>query len=710
LRLITNTGAVVKPSPLSMPAAAAAVASESPDQPRKLALVARYTDNAVVITDPRGRIEWVNDAFTRITGYRFDEAIGRNPGRLLQGPNTDRNTVAFMSAHLRRGEGFKTEVLNYGKSGRQYLLELDVQPVHDEAGQISNFIAIERDVTESSSLHLLALETARQGVWHLEAGSAQVLLSAHFLPLFGYDAAACQHIDSQLLAIAHPDDRSGLQAWYQSISRGDARDSEIEYRIRDAHGTWRWLRTHSRLVGAESEGGPRRLIGIHSDITERRQAEEEIRRMAYFDPLTGLANRTRLMDRLEQAIGSARRTHGQLALLFLDLDNFKTINDVLGHAGGDALLRAVAARIHAVVRVDSMLARLGGDEFVLLMPEVGQAEDAAMVARRILETLDEPHVMDGTDFHASASIGIAVYPADGLDAATLIKNADTAMYAAKSAGRNALRFFTAAMGDTVQLTLRIENRLRSALRQNQFQLAYQPKVDAHSHRIVGMEALLRWHDAELGTIGPDVFIPVAERHGLISAIGDWVLQTACRQNRTWQDAGLPAVPIAVNVSALDFDDPEFPARIRRALDVSGLDPQYLELELTEGALMKNADQACATLKEIKQLGVSIAIDDFGTGYSSLAYLGAFPIDRLKIDRSFIRDLPQTTTSAEITRAIIGIAKRLSMKVVAEGVETAAHADFLENEQCDDLQGYLFSRPVGAQEFETLLRRNLDLPA
>ncbi|MEY8875084.1 MAG: EAL domain-containing protein [Leptothrix sp. (in: b-proteobacteria)] len=699
----------MKPSHMSMPAAAAAVASESPGQQRKLALVARYTDNAVIITDPRGRIEWVNDAFTRITGYSFDEVIGRNPGRLLQGPHTDCNTVAFMSDHLRRGEGFKTEVLNYGKSGRQYLLELDVQPVHDETGQISNFIAIERDVTESGSLHRLALETARQGVWHLEAGSTQVLLSAHFLPLFGYDAAACQGIDSQLLAVTHPDDRARLQAWYQTISRSDAKDSEIEYRIRDAHGAWRWLQTRSRFVSAGHEGGPRRLIGIHSDITERRQAEEEIRRMAYFDPLTGLANRTLLMDRLQQAIGSAQRKHGQLAVLFLDLDNFKTVNDVLGHAGGDALLRTVAARIHAVVRAESMLARLGGDEFVLLMPEVGQAEDAAMVARRILEVLDEPHVMQGTDFHASASIGIAMFPADGSDATTLIKNADTAMYAAKSAGRNALRFFTAAMGDTVQLTLRIENRLRSALRQNQFELAYQPKVDAHNHHIVGMEALLRWHDAELGTIGPDVFIPVAERHGLISAIGDWVLQTACRQNRAWQDAGLPAVPIAVNVSALDFDDPEFPARIRRALDVSGLDPQYLELELTEGALMKNADQACATLKEIKQLGVSIAIDDFGTGYSSLAYLGAFPIDRLKIDRSFIRDLPQTTTSAEITRAIIGIAKRLSMKVVAEGVETAAHADFLENEQCDDLQGYLFSRPVGAQEFETLLRRNLDLP-
>ncbi|MEX8519738.1 MAG: EAL domain-containing protein [Leptothrix sp. (in: b-proteobacteria)] len=684
---------------------------ESPSQLRKLALVAKYTDNAVIITDPQGRIEWVNEAFTRITGYTFDEVIGRNPGKLLQGPHSNPKTIAFMADRLRLGLGFKTEILNYSKTGREYLLEIDVQPVHDDAGQLKNFIAIERDVTESSTVLQLALESARQGIWRWEPSSAQVILSAHFLPLFGYTSTASHQIDSQLLAITHPDDHDALQAWYPTITQGKITEGEIEYRIRTSDGQWRWVRTQGKAVNQAGDASGHHILGIHSDITERKRVEAEIHRMAYFDSLTGLANRTLLIDRIEQSLSLARRQQGQLALLFLDLDNFKIINDALGHEGGDQLLIAVAQRIEAVVRSECVLARLGGDEFVLLLPDMHRAEDAALVARRILDLMAEAHLVKNEAIHVSASIGIATFPADGDDATTLIKNADLAMYAAKQAGRNTFRFFAATMGDAVMSTLRLENRLRNALKQNNFHLVYQPKVDSQTRRIVGMEALLRWRDPELGMVPPADFIPIAERHGLIIPIGDWVLQNACRQNKAWQDAGLPALSMAVNVSALDFDDPTFPARVRHALDMSGLAPQYLELELTEGALMKNANAAVATLHEIKALGVSIAIDDFGTGYSSLAYLGIFPIDRLKIDRSFVRDLPHTSNSAEITRAIIGIAKRLSMKVVAEGVETAQHANFLQQEQCDDLQGYLFSRPVNAVDFEILWRQGcIEQPA
>ena len=666
----------------------------------KLALVAQYTDNPVIIADRDGRIEWVNAAFTRVTEYGLDEVRGRRPGDFLQGPGTDPRTVAEIGACLRAGKGFRRQILNYSKSGRQYMLELDVQPVRGDSGEIDGFIAIERDVTESGELLKLALESARQAVWHWNASTHQVVLSGHFLPLFGYDAQAAAAIDPTMLSITHPGDRPDLEHWYESLQNGTTDQGEIEYRIAAADGQWHSILSRGRAVKDSKAHAPRRLIGIHHDITARKAAEDQIRRMAFFDTLTGLPNRTLFIDRLTQSVSLARRNHSQLGVLFLDLDNFKNVNDGLGHEAGDRLLVAVATRVTSALRAESVLARLGGDEFVLLLPDLHEAEEAAVTARRILETLSESPV---SEFTVTASIGIALFPNDGEDPLTLIKNADTAMYAAKDSGRNGFRFFTHAMNDTVMGTLRLETRLRQAIREGAFTLLYQPKVEARTGTIVGMEALIRWTDAELGPVPPSEFVPVAERHGLIRALGDWVLKAACAQNVAWQKAGLPGLPVAVNVSALDFDDPELPARIRRALDETGLEARYLEIELTESALMKDAERTTALLHEIKNLGVSIAIDDFGTGYSSLAYLGTFPIDRLKIDRSFVRDLPSVNSAAEITRAIIGIAKRLSLSVVAEGVETEDHAKFLQDEQCDDLQGYLSSRPLPADAFEHMVR-------
>lgn len=438
-------------------------------------------------------------------------------------------------------------------------------------------------------------------------------------------------------------------------------------------------------------------------MIEAKRAASEIERLAWFDALTGLANRALLLDHLKRAISLAQRGGSRFCLLFLDLDQFKKINDLYGHAAGDSLLRAVADRVTAGMRGESIWARLGGDEFAMLLPQFNNERDARSVAQRVLQLLAQPWPDADSDMPITASIGIAIFPDDGIDAGTLLRNAETAMRSArKTIGHSAIAFFTPAMGEAVMAAIHIEQRLRGAIERNEFFLRYQPKVDAHSGNIVGMEALLRWRNPEPGFESPQDFIPILERLGVIVAISDWVLRAACTQNRAWQDQGLPKVAVAINLSALEFEDHLLADRVVRALDDSGLDPQWLEIELTEGALIEDASCARTNLDKLTALGVGIAIDDFGTGYSSLAYLASFPIDRLKIDQSFIRALAPGNRSIEITRTIIGIGKRLNMKVIAEGVETEAQAQFLRQEQCDELQGYLFGKPVSAEAFALLL--------
>lgn len=444
----------------------------------------------------------------------------------------------------------------------------------------------------------------------------------------------------------------------------------------------------------------------HMAQLEAQRAAAEIERLAWFDALTGLANRAMLIDHLRRDINLAQRSGSRLCVLLLDLDHFKNINDLHGPAAGDRLLRAVADRVAAGMRGESVWARLGGDEFAMLLPHFNGERDARAAAQRLLQLLSQPWPRDECDILVTASIGIAIFPEDGSDAGTLLKNAETAMRSAKAAGRNAVAFFTPAMGEAVLTAIHIEQRLRGAIERDEFHLCYQPKIDARSECIVGMEALLRWRNPEPGFESPQKFIPIAERLGVVAAISDWVLRAACAQNRAWQDGGLPRVPVAVNLSALEFEDHLLADRVVRALDDSGLAPEWLEIELTEGALVKDAACAQANLDKLTALGVSIAVDDFGTGYSSLAYLASFPIDRLKIDQTFIRALAPGNRSIEITRTIIGIGKRLNMKVIAEGVETEAQAQFLRQELCDELQGYLFGKPVTADAFAVLLQNGI----
>jgi diguanylate cyclase (GGDEF)-like protein len=426
---------------------------------------------------------------------------------------------------------------------------------------------------------------------------------------------------------------------------------------------------------------------------------------AEHDALTGLANRLLLNDRLGQAIALAERHKGQVAVLFLDLDGFKHINDSLGHSFGDKLLQAIAARLATCVHAPDTASRHGGDEFVILLPEVRRPEDAAAVARRLLEALAETYSIDRHDLQLSSSIGVSIYPDDGLDAETLIQNADTAMYQAKENGHDSYQFFRPAMNVRAVERQSIEEHLRHALERNELTLHYQPKIDLDTGAITGAEALIRWTHPTRGPISPDQFIPIAEDCGLILPIGGWVLREACAQARAWEDAGLPVITMAVNISALQFRKSNFLEDVYAALIETGLDPKYLELELTESALMTRTESTASILSTLRGVGVRVAADDFGTGYSSLSYIRKFPLDALKIDQSFIRQITTIPDETTIVRAIISMGRSLDLRVIAEGVETQDQLDFLRAHGCDEAQGYFFSRPVPAEQFAALLRVN-----
>jgi diguanylate cyclase (GGDEF)-like protein/PAS domain S-box-containing protein len=443
-------------------------------------------------------------------------------------------------------------------------------------------------------------------------------------------------------------------------------------------------------------------VVVFHDIGTARLKTRKLSHLAQHDVLTDLPNRLLLNDRITQAISFAARYHNQLAVMFVDLDYFKKINDTWGHAVGDKLLQSVSSRILACVRRSDTVSRHGGDEFIVLLSQVEHAEDAVFIARKILSSLAAPYTIEQKNLYINASIGVSTYPGDGQDAQTLIQRADTAMYDAKRLGRNNCQFFKADMQARVQDWQSLEGNLRSALDHNEFILHYQPKVDLRTAEVSGVEALLRWKHPERGVIQPMDFVPVAEESGLIVPIGQWVLQEACRQARAWIDAGLPAVRMAVNVSAVEFMSRDFLAGVRAALSATGVEPQNLELELTETVLMQDADGALATLKALKSIGVQLAVDDFGTGYSSFSYLRKFPLDSLKVDRSFVSEISPDSGNAAILNAMINIGKSLGHRVVAEGVETQSQLDFLQHSGCTEGQGYFFCHPVIAEKFAEFL--------
>ncbi|MCG0313140.1 MAG: EAL domain-containing protein, partial [Calditerricola sp.] len=567
-------------------------------------------------------------------------------------------------------------------------------------------MAANRSAKEAQRLASFVFQYAQEGIMITDAEGTILYVNPAFTAITGYTEEEVRGKNPRLLKSGRHDAFFYRQMW-ESVRRTGQWRGEIWNRRKNGEIYPEWL-TISAIKN--EKGRITHYVAVFTDITERKRYEEQIKHQALHDPLTDLPNRRLFHDRLAHAIREAKETQRKVAVLFLDLDRFKNINDTLGHILGDELLRHVAKRLSSCVPREGVLARIGGDEFAVLLPALTARAEAERVAKDIVDRFTQPIALGERSLYVSISVGISLYPDDGDDCPTLIKNADMAMYCAKEEGGNRYRFFTPGMRlETVQ-RWQLENGMRQALELGELQLVYQPQVEAQTGRMVGVEALLRWHHPEQGVMSPATFIPLAEETGFIVPIGDWVLRTACAQAKAWQEAGLPPIRVAVNLSARQFQEGRLEATVRRVLAETGLEPQFLELEITEGIMMTNHTQTVEQLHRLKALGVKVAIDDFGTGYSSLGYLKKFPIDTLKIDKSFIRDCTDVPEDAAIVKAVIALAKNLNIPVVAEGVENPRQLAFLCAEGCDVIQGYLYSPPVSAEEVAELLRQQSALVA
>jgi diguanylate cyclase (GGDEF)-like protein/PAS domain S-box-containing protein len=561
-------------------------------------------------------------------------------------------------------------------------------------------LIIQRRLGESENRYRGLFEDSADANWLMDERGFLACNSAA-LRMFGYSAVGEMPHPADISPLNQPDGTSSRVAAEEKMAAAFRNGSE--------RFEWSHQRKNSSIFPAEvcltalTLSGQPRLLATVRDITDRKVAEKRIQYLALHDALTGLPNRTLLQDRLAKALAAARRQGDKVALLFLDLDRFKDINDSLGHAIGDLLLQEVAERLQTWGREQDTVARLSGDEFLITVTHIKDVPDAAVAAERLMDTMTAEFVVQGHSLSVGCCLGISIFPEHGTDAETLIKNADAAMYSAKEGGRNNFRFFADEMNAQVVERLTLGNSLRLALGRKELFLVYQPQLDIGSGRIIGLEALLRWQHPTLGLVPPDKFIQIAENSGLIVPIGEWVLRTACSQARKWQEEGLPAVTMAVNVSAVQLRQEDFSDLIKKVLHETGLAPQYLELELTESLLLANAEVMLSVVHGLKAMGVTLAIDDFGTGYSNFGSLRQFGVTKLKIDRSFIQDVAVKADDAAITAAIISMAKSLNLKVMAEGVENEAQMSFLRAHQCDEIQGYYFSRPLAVDKVADKLR-------
>lgn len=682
----------------------------------RLTSAVEQADYLVVITDLDGCIQYVNRAFEATTGWSRRAVLGQTP-RLLRSGEHPPEFYRSLWETLLSGKTYRGQITNRTRTGELYVEEKSIAPLADEEGHITHFVSTGRDVTtrlraeeelrHSEERFALAAQGANDGLWDWDLKEDAVYFSDRWKAMLGCEPLEIGSGPEEWSTRIHPDDLEGFHANLKAHLDNRTPHFQAEYRVRHQSGSWRWMLARGLAV-RDSQGRPYRMAGSQTDITARKQSEARLLHDALHDQLTGLPNRTLFMDRLSQALQRAKRTDKQYAVLFLDLDRFKIVNDSLGHALGDRLLLEIGRRLAGCIRPADTVARLSGDEFAVLLEEMREPADALRFAERALKSLGSPFSIEGREVYSSCSIGIAQSGLGYESPEEMLRDADTAMYRAKATGKSRFVVFDRAMHQEALSLLELETDLRRATERHDFQLHYQPIVSLATGKIAGFEALVRWPHETKGFIPPSRFIPLAEETGLIIPMGNRILRDACRQLRTWQGkhARAPKLHMAVNLSGVQMLQPELIMQIDLALREFGLDGRTLKLEITESVIMEHAQYALEMLQQIKALNIRLAIDDFGTGYSSMSYLRRYPIDTVKVDQSFVAKINVDEECLEIVRSTITMAHNLKMDVVAEGVETAEQLARIRALGCDYAQGYFFSRPVDRDTAEALLSGGL----
>ena len=683
----------------------------SQEELRRFRMALDSSIDAVYLID-RERMRFIdaNETASLTLGYSHEELLTLGPQDLKPDEGElDKIRRRFDDVVRSEAKTGMIRTVHQRKDGTRFPVEVYLRAVQSEGRQL--LVAAVRDITarlhaevvlrESEERFRVAFNQAAVGLAHVAPDGRWLMVNRKLCEIVGYSQA--EMLNMRFQDITHPEDVIADYALAQCMRNWELDEQSREKRYLHKSGYYIWVNLTTSTV-RDANGKPKYYSTVIEDISRRKQIEEELLHLANHDALTGLPNRWLLLDRLSQALVFANRVGTQVAVLLIDLDRFKNINDSLGHEVGDKIIREIGRRLSACTSTGDTVARLSGDEFALIRPDVIREEAVAVLAQHILAGLSQPMQIEGHEFYPTASIGIGIYPRDGRDGQALLKNADTAMYRAKDAGRNNFQFYAHEMNARALDRLKLESGLRRALERDEFVLHYQPQMDIASGRIVGVEALLRWAPPGQPMVFPNEFIPIAEETGFIVQIGEWVLRTACMQAYAWRDSGLfGALRIGVNLSARQFRQQAVADMVSQVLSATGCSPAALELEITESVVMEDPEAATLTLQKLSEMGVHLSIDDFGTGYSSLSYLKRFPINSLKIDKSFVRDITTDADDAAIAKAVIALAHSLKLKVIAEGVETQEQLAFLRVQECDYMQGYLLSRPLAIDELEQLLR-------
>ena len=682
------------------------------DSEQRFRQLAEATKDVIIRSDLDATRRYVSPAARTVLGYEPEELVGAKPAEIIHPDDVGRVGQLLEDLALSRIHHATSRHRLRRKDGSWIWVEVSFSLTRDIGGTPTGYVAAIRDISDRKAVEdalrfseerlALALDSGSDGLFDFDTALGEIQLSGPWLSLLGYEEGDIKPTLAAWNALTHPDDLQRCKMAVIRHFKGLTPKFECEYRFRKKSGDYVWTLARGKVVSRNSQGRALRMVGTHVDITGRKTAEQLIEHLAHHDALTGLPNRTRFRERLDQEFACSRQNGGSFCVLACDLDGFKAVNDTLGHSAGDQLLRIVAERLKSVTRAGDTVARLGGDEFAIIVGALENDKGACSSAQQMIEAVQKPIQIEGQVVSIGISVGIAVGPNDGSTAEHLFRNADIALYQAKAEGRNTYRFFKAGMDAEAAERNRLVNDLREAVRNNRFTLHYQPILTIATGTVTGFEALLRWHHPSRGEVSPSDFIAVAEQTGLIVALGDWVLLEACRTAASWPDR----VRVAVNMSTVQFHRPEELKRsVTHALSTSGLDADRLELEITESVLVHDAEAVIACLHGLREMGVRIALDDFGTGFSSLNYLRRFPFSKIKIDKSFVREIADPDTVA-IVRAVVGLATRVQADITAEGVETMDQLARVNREGCTEAQGFLFSRPLPAIEAADLLNKRL----